>query len=98
MVTWIFWGVYFVILAFAFISFFYFPYYVPKKRLADSIIMANGFASGLSLILFLWILPEISKISPVYPGPATLVNFIIVLFYGSHLGKSMKPVEPSESK
>lgn len=89
-----FWLTYFIILVVAFVYFYYFPYYVPKKKLADSIIMANGFASGLSLILFLWVIPEILKISPVYPGPATLVNFIIVLFYGSHLGKSMKPVEP----
>lgn len=94
MVILFFWIGYFVVLVPAFIYFYYFPYYVPKKKLADSIIMANGFASGLSLVLFLWIIPEISKISPVYPGPATLINFIIVLFYGSHLGKSMKPVEP----
>ena len=88
------WISYFVFLILSFIYFYKFPHLVPKGHLADSIVMANGLASALSLVVFVWVLPEIFGINPIYPDPATLVNFLLVIFYGAHLGRNLNPVTP----
>ncbi len=86
------WVVYLILLLISFTYFYKFAHLVPKGHVADSIVMANGLTSAASLIIFVWILPEIFKFNPSYPGPATLVNFVLVIFYGAHLGRNMKPV------
>lgn len=88
------WIGYLIMLLFSFIYFYKFPHLVPKGHIADSIVMANGLASAASLILFVWLLPEILRFNPLYPGPATLINFLLVIFYGVHLGRNMRPVTP----
>lgn len=86
------WIMYFIMLIPSFVYFYRFPHLVPKGHIADSIVMANGLASAASLVLFAWLLPEIFYLIPLYPGPATLVNFLIVIFYGVHLERNLRPV------
>ncbi len=92
------WASYLTILFVAFVYFYKFPHLVPKGHIADSIVMANGLASAISLVLFAWLLPEIFRLIPLYPGPATLVNFLLVIFYGVHLGRNMRPVTIEPTK
>ncbi|MHB1440764.1 MAG: hypothetical protein ACYCSO_07255 [Cuniculiplasma sp.] len=92
------WIGYLIILLLSFVYFYKFPHLVPKCHISDSIVMANGLASAVSLILFVWLLPEILRVSPLYPETVTLINFLLVIFYGVHLGRNMKPATPVPTK
>lgn len=98
MESWYLWISYGIILLISVKYFYSFPHLVPKGHLADSIVMANGLASAVSLVIFAWLLPEIFRFTPLYPGPATLVNFFLVIFYGVHLGRNMRPVPLEPTK
>lgn len=92
------WIGYFILLIPSFVYFYRFAHLVPRYQLADSIVMANGFSSVISLFLFAWMFPEFFSLTPLYPGPATLINSVLVIFYGAHLGKNLRPVTPVQAK
>lgn len=61
----------------------------------NSIILANGFSAlFVDVVIFLWILPELGVMSPVYPGPSTLVSMTIAICQSTLLRpREAKPIQ-----
>jgi len=78
------WVSYFILFLVSFIYFYRFATLVPRGKIANSIVMSNGLASFFFLIIFMWLGPEFLKLTPIYLGPESFINIIVVIFYGVH--------------
>jgi len=92
------WVIYFIMFSCSFIYFYKFATLVPRRELANSIVMSNGLATSIFLITFTWFGPEFLKLTPVYLGPESFINIIMTIFYGvqsSYAPKAVKPLPKS---
>lgn len=64
------------------------------RRWVDSLIMANGLSASVTALFFVWVLPEFAHLSPVYPGPETLVSVLISVGDGIRIGQRSQAQRP----
>lgn len=65
-----------------------------SRTFVDGLIMANGISAILTMLAFVWLLPEFAHLSPVYPGPETLVSILISMGDGVRIGQVSQAQRP----
>ncbi len=90
-------AIYFLWLVILFLYFYFRSHFFPRRRFADSLLIANGGASLLYVLTVTWWIPVIFLAVPIYPDAITGVNIVISIFDGAYIVLREKPQNVSKS-